>query len=486
MKRRNKFLVFVLVFVVCIFVSGFYFLGSSYVHQKIRLQLEEQVANQISKTVSIEQISGNVLSGLKISKVVIYDLTPEKTRFFSTDSVEVTYRLYGLLFGKFLVTRLDIKRPEFNVRVNEKGEVNLTKLFPAPNPDVSSGIFQPLISHVRIENGIFNLEDKMRRLKISVNGISSSIQGPLGQWEHTGKLNVQDGFFEVNGVRTQIEEIQTQFSLVKDMRELKQMRIDFGGSTLTISGQANDLNDLDAEVNLDLDFQDLAKFYTNQIIEGQAQIHLSISSLAEKINGQLSATVPFLRTNGVEIRNVSTRAKFTRHHFRITEIVGELAGGKISGYAEVTQSNEGIKYHGLIDLVDSQATDFFPMIHDLRSFLRSNGKVDIHVLFEGNGLDPNDFQLTGGLVYDEADLNDIGIKVSQANWEIKSGFLVATANLDEALIRLDGPLGLADDRDIDLQITKIDVDRHPTSCRKPRRQPAPRWRPRCIRASLSH
>merc|ERR1711960_100276 len=99
------------------------------------------------------------------------------------------------------------------------------------------------------------------------------------------------------------------------------------------------------------------------------------------------------------------------------------------------------------------------MIHDLRSFLRSNGKVDIHVLFEGNGLDPNDFQLTGGLVYDEADLNDIEIKVSQANWEIKSGFLVATANLDEALIRLDGPLGLADDRDIDLQITKIDVDK---------------------------
>jgi hypothetical protein len=166
-----------------------------------------------------------------------------------------------------------------------------------------------------------------------------------------------------------------------------------------------------------------------------------------------------LRTNGVEIRNVSTRAEFTRHHFRITEIVGELAGGKISGYAEVTQSNEGIKYHGLIDLVDSQATDFFPMIHDLRSFLRSNGKVDIHVLFEGNGLDPNDFQLTGELVYDEADLNDIGIKVSQANWEIKSGLLVATANLDEALIRLDGPLGLADDRDIDLQITKIDVDK---------------------------
>ena len=105
MKRRNKILIFILVFVICIFVSGFYFLGSSYVHQKIRLQLEEQVANQISKTVSIEQISGNVLSGLKISKVVIYDLTPEKTRFFSTDSMEVTYRLYGLLFGKLLVTR---------------------------------------------------------------------------------------------------------------------------------------------------------------------------------------------------------------------------------------------------------------------------------------------------------------------------------------------------------------------------------------------
>ena len=459
MKRRNKFLIVITVVTIGISISGFYFLESSYVHQKIRLLLEEQVANQINKPVSIGRISGNVLSGIEIGQVEIHDLLPEKTRFFSTDSVELKYRLWGLLFGKFLVTKLNIKRPEFNIRVNEKGEINLTKLFLVQNHDVSSSIFQPLISHVRIENGVFNLEDKMRHLKVSISGISSSIQGPLRRWEHTGSLDVQDGFFEINGVRTQIERIQTQFSLIKGLRELKQMRVEFGNSTLTISCQASDLKNLDAEVNLDLDFQDLARFYTDQIIEGNARININVSSLAEEINGQLSVTFPFLRANRVEIRNVSTRAQFTRHHLRLTKIDGELAGGKISGYAEVNQGADGIKYSGLIDLVDSQAIDFFPMIHDLRSFLRSDGDVNIHVQFEGDGLDPNDLRMTGELVYDEASLNDIGIKVSQANWEIKSGQLLATANLDEARIRLDGLLGLANDRDIDLRITKIDVDK---------------------------
>lgn len=459
MRRRNKFLIFIVAFLICIFVGGFYFLGSSHVHQEIRLKLEELVSNQMRATISIGQISGNVLSGLKISKVVIYDLLPDKTRFFSMDSVEVKYKLYGLLFGKFLVTKLDIKSPEFSIRVNEKGEVNLTKLFQVSNHNGSSAIFQPLISHVRIENGSLNLDDKMRQLKVSVNGISSNFQGPLGQWEHTGEFSIKDGFFEVNEARTEIEKIQTTFSLFSNLKELKQMRIDFGDSKLTVSGQANDLNDLDVEVNLDLDFQDITKFYTNQIIEGKAQVNLNVSSLAEKVDGQLLVAFPFLRTNGVEIRDVSTRAEFTRDYFHITEFFGELAGGKISGYAEVTQGNEGIKYHGSIDLVEGQAVDFFPMIHDLRSFLQSNGNVDIHVQFEGEGLDPSDLQLTGGLVYDEANLNDIGIKVSQANWKIESGQLVATANLDEARIRLQGPLGLANDRDIDLQITKIDVDK---------------------------
>ena len=458
MKRRNRFLIFSLFFAISISVSGFFFLESNYVHQKIRFQLEEQVANQISKPVSIGQISGNVLNGLKISKVVIHDLLPEKTRFFSTDSVEIKYRLYGLLFGKFLVTSLNIKKPEFNVRVNEKGEVNLPELLPVPNYDVSSSTFQPLISHIRIENGVFSLEDKIRRLKLSVSGISSSIQGPLRQWEHTGNLNVQDGFFEINGVRTQIQEIQTQFSLIKDLKEFKQMRIKLGDSTLTIVGRANG-QDLEAEMNLDLDFQDLARLYTNHVIEGKAQIHLHVSSLAKEINGQLSVTFPLLRVNRVEIRDASTRAQFTRHHLRITEINGELAGGKISGCAEINQHDGGINYSGLIDLVDSQAIDFFPMIHDLRSFLQSNGKVDIHVQFKGDSLDPNDFQLTGELVYDEADLNNIGIEVSRVNWKVKSGQLVAIANLDEARIWLEGPLGLANDRDIDLQITRIDVDK---------------------------
>ena len=121
MRRRNKFLIFIVAFLICIFVGGFYFLGSSHVHQEIRLKLEELVSNQMRATISIGQISGNVLSGLKISKVVIYDLLPDKTRFFSMDSVEVKYKLYGLLFGKFLVTKLDIKSPEFSIRVNEKG-----------------------------------------------------------------------------------------------------------------------------------------------------------------------------------------------------------------------------------------------------------------------------------------------------------------------------------------------------------------------------
>jgi len=82
MKRRNKFLIIIIVVTIGISISGFYFLESGYVHQKIRLLLEEQVANQINKPVSIGWISGNVLSGIEIGQVEIHDLLPEKTRFF--------------------------------------------------------------------------------------------------------------------------------------------------------------------------------------------------------------------------------------------------------------------------------------------------------------------------------------------------------------------------------------------------------------------
>ncbi|MCH8294046.1 hypothetical protein IH992_23440, partial [Candidatus Poribacteria bacterium] len=438
--------------------------------QGYTIRKETDALNIYKRLARIGRISGNILTGLNIQGFEIADGKSQNPPVVSIDEVGFRYKLWGLLVGKFLVSNLNIKRPEINAYIQPNGKLNLTELIPEKKASSVKFPFRSAFSRIKVENGIINFADNNQNLKLTISGLYINIKGPLDKWKHRGDLEVRDGSFELNGIETQIDELKTEFEFLEDEGELKELRLATGNSTLIISGKASHLKEkspsVEARINLDLDLQDLQKFFPNLYdTEGTAQIDIEAKGTFSEITGQFGLKLPFARLNQIQIENLIAQAEFTQDTFRLTEIKGTLASGQLTGGAEIHTVKQGssLGYDGWLEFAGIQAEELVPMIIGIpESFLVVKGDVNGKLQFEGDSHDPRDLRLSGDLQFTNATLNDESILPSEANYQIADNRLKLTANLDEAQIQLAGTLGLKQDEsgdqlNLDLNIQQIDV-----------------------------
>ncbi|MCZ6678434.1 MAG: translocation/assembly module TamB domain-containing protein [Candidatus Poribacteria bacterium] len=474
MKRRNRLLILLTVIAVALVVGGFFFLRSSYLLNKIRLVLETQLEKTLQHPVTIGQISGHPLTGLNIKQFEISDSLPDNPALISVDEIQVKYKLWSLLRGKFLVTQLNFKRPQINAHIDLDGHLNLAKLIPKEKMD-SNLPLQPLIADISIEDGDINFDDEKRNCKIAIKGIysRSRADGASKEWRHTGSLEVQDGRFELNGVETQIDEFKTEFELQANSGTLRALRLAFGNSFLHITGSASSFSRPDPVVetrlHLSLDFQDLKNILPSLCdMEGVVQVDVEASGSISALAGRVELKLPFARFNELQLENLVAEAQFTPNRFYITEIDGTLASGKFTGGAEVNITSESpnwqftaqpnLTYSGWLQLASLEAEQLIPMLIGLpEGFLVVKGELDGRMQFSGSSANPTALQLDGTLQLNHATLNDVPIRGSVAHYGLSDDRLSITANLDETQIELSGELGLARQTDMDLRITQIDV-----------------------------
>jgi len=487
MRTRNVLLILFTIILIAFIGGGFFFLRSAYLLNKVRVVLENQLEKQLKHPVTIGHLSGHLLTGLDIKQFEIADAQPGKPPPISIDEIKVRYKLLGLLRGKFLVTQLDFKTPRINASMDADGVLNLTKLVPESKPESKAKLpFQPFISHINLEKGEVRFDDEKRNLKIAISGIHSRIDGPLGQWKHTGNLEVQDGRFELNGVEKKIDTLQTQFALVENEGELKEMRLTLGNSSLVIAGRLSPLNSksppIEAQLNLDLDFGDLQKFLPPQYqVEGVVQVNINARGTPSEITGQVGLTLPFAKLNQLRLENLVAKAEFTQNSFHVTEVEGTLASGKLTGEAEINlippppqagapeeqgarrspdspdAAKQVLTYHGWLQIAALQAKQLLPMINVPENLLVATGDLNGKIQFSGSSSAPRDLKLDSALQLANATLNNVPVRTSDVHGKIEADELSLTANLDEARIQLNGTLGFAGQRNLELNITKIDV-----------------------------
>lgn len=489
-------------------VAGVLFLRSSYLREKIRLVLEQQLQKQLHHPVQIGRVEGNVLKHLSVRDIVIKarakaqaNATTSSTSspilageedLLETKEIRFKYQLWGLLFGRFLVTELKVTDPQINLTIAPDGRLILPQLRIAGTLTeeadgksenqkktgssfaASTFAFRSNVSNVKIEDGAIKIIDPYRNLQLGVTGVQMSVRGPLDRWDHHGNLAVQDGQIIVNGIETKIGGIETAFDLSQKSGQLRQMQLVLGNSKMTVSGQANSVDSsspapdnpagttsstFQAKVDIDLDFRDLANFFPNDQIEGEAEIRLETQGSVEGITGQLGIKLPFAKLNQLYLEQVTTYARFSENQLSLREISGKLADGTLNGWAEIKNdaTTEEVRYRGQLELLQARAEKIFPMIYDLTNVVVSTGQVDSTLSFEGQSLDLAQCQIRGDLAYSDGQLNQIPIGLSKLNWTVEQDQLQATANLDQAQIHLKGTVGFRQERHIDLQIQRIQM-----------------------------
>ena len=431
--------------------------------------------------------------------------------FISAEEIVLKYDLWRLIGGKFHITKLRFMRPEFNLRMREDGRLNLTSLAPQTDSTSDSNLpFQFGISNIEFVDGHVNYEDGEHNLKIAVSGIQSRVERPLDRWEYTGHLAIQEGSFELNDIETKIHEFKTRFKLLVGEGELKEMQLAMGKSRLAIAGKVRDFTEtsryMETRIDLDIDLGDFQNFLPDRFeVAGNARINLEAKGTSSDIAGNLHLELHAAAFNKLRLEELTVDAEFNQNAVKLTEVNGTLASGKLTAGLEArfgslgrslfslmsiseqsprdttaqTPSSEEdaespIAYDGWVTLEDANVEEILPVFIDLpEDFLTVTGILDSHLHISGSlpitqdvslqseenpkSVIADSLTLTGGLKIDQAAMNDVPIRVSEASFQIAGNQLHVAANLDDAKIQVDGTAGLKGALNLDLLIRRIDT-----------------------------
>ncbi len=470
MRRRKKILVFLTFIGVPLLIACLLVLSSPYMLDWTRLKLEDELQKWLKHQVTIDRISGDVFTGLNFKGIQIADLNPDDPPLVSLDEIDIKYKLWGLVHRKLLITRLHFDRPEVNARINVDGTLNLANLIPKSQSGSGAKLpIQLLISDVSVADGAINYEDGKGLLGAAIGGIYGRSQGDvaLRGWTHVGKLEVQDGRFEINGVETQIDEFRTEFELQQNRGVLQSLRLSFGNSIMTLAGEVNELGQpspqVQSQLNVVLDLGDVRKILsTSAKIEGVAEVEVEANGSVPKIAGRIGLNLPSIQLNALQFENLTVQAEFTPSKIQIVELDALFASGKVTGTAEIDidpakDSSQRLEYKGVVQFDSLRTEEFLPIIDFPQDVLDITADLDGEVQFNGNSSDLRKINLDGSWQLDDASLNGVPIRPSVARYRLKDNHLSVTANLDDAQIQITGNPGLAGPHDMNLRIAKIDV-----------------------------
>lgn len=475
MRRRNKRLILLACLGFAFIFSISLFLRSAYVLNMVRLLLESELQKRLTHSITIEQVSGDVLTGLNIKGMAIADADPENLPLISLDEVQIRYRLWNLVQRKLLITQLHFDHPQVNARMKSDGILNLADLI--LKNDSGSGAKFPvplLISEINVEdisisNGVIKFNNEGGSLRVAIGGIysRSRVEGSLLNWKYSGNLEVRDGRFELNGVETQIDEFSTEFELQRDRGALQSLRLVLGNSLLTVDGEANDFGapspQIKTEIHVTLDFHDVQKILSSPLeMAGLAKVDVEAGGPLSEIVGRFGINLPSVRLNGLQFENFTAQAEFTPNSIRLTTVDALFASGKLAGTAEINfhpkqEDSQRPVYKGWVQLDSLRAEELLAVVDFPRDFLEVQGNLDGKLQFSGSGLDFRKMHLAGNLQLGDASLNGVAIRLSKADYQLKEQHLSVTANLDAAQIEINGNPGFVDSHDIYLRITQIDI-----------------------------
>ena len=475
MHRRNKYLILLACLGLILILGGFLFLRSSFVLNRVRLVLESELQKHLKHAVAIDTISGNVFTGLNITGIEIADLNLENPPVIALDGIRIRYRLWSLAQRKVHITQLHFNQPQINTRMGEDGTINLAKLIPTKESEMSANFpLQLLISDINIEdisieNGIINFQNESSSLKVAIGGIYSQswVDGPLSNWKYAGHLEVRDGRFQLNGVETQIDEFNTEFELESNRGALHSLRLVLGNSQLTVAGEANDLNkqspQVKTQIEMALDLRDVEKILSTPTeIEGVAAVDVEAGGPISEIVGNIGISLPSVQLNALQFENLTVQAEFTPRNVRVTNFDALFASGKLTGEAEINlhplqEDSQPLAYKGWLQLSSLRTEQLLPIIDFPQDFLDVEADLDGKVQFGGNSSDLGKINVDGNLQLDDATLNGVSIRPSAVRYQLRDEHLSITANLDAAQIKINGNPGFTGQHNMDLRVTQIDI-----------------------------
>ncbi len=365
MKRRKVLLIYLPLLILLCSIVGFLFISSDYFLENfIKPRLISAIQQQISNDyeVSLDKLSGNILTGVEARNFTLKKSDSEKPPILFTQKIILKYNILGLLRRKFLVTALQVDSPTVNVVRTEDGVLNLAQVI-NKDDSKSQSSFAFAISKIQLNGGAIHYTDIEQKLELNLPRIEVNLAGQLDKWEHTGKFSIGQGYLTINGYELPIEQIKDmQFAISTASAEISEsLKLQIGNSLIDVGEFKSNLvkGSWNTVVDAEIDVSDVQKLLGYDIqLKGLCHAELVLSGIESQLNGNIS-----LKSDALSVNHFSTVGEGNSEpksgqlniaklninsdidlvdvpQITITNISAELAGGKLSGNGKISFDNK--------------------------------------------------------------------------------------------------------------------------------------------------
>jgi translocation and assembly module TamB len=270
---------------------------------------------------------------------------PDQVPYLHVDRVLVRLHIISLLERRFNVELVQLQHPTIHIIVNPDGSTN------APTPKVRTqatksavqDLFDLATNRADFQDGMLIINDRKLPLDFSANDVlarmtyDASAQRFDGRVQ-VGKIDVKYGDFRDLPAATDL-----QFSLWRDVAEIKSLRLTSRDSALQASGKVTGFNQPKVQLayNSTIDLSQMAAVTRTPGFRGGTLLLDGSVQYANANDYNATGHSAFrnlvYENGGVALRqtNLDTNFSFAQNHLSLTRIVARAFGGEITGDADI-------------------------------------------------------------------------------------------------------------------------------------------------------
>lgn len=506
-RRKILFITIPLILLLCslfayLYISSEYFLNT-YVKERLIQALQDQINEEYE--IQIDNLRGNVLTGVEIENLSINRKNSDFPPILSTERVLFKYHIFPLLRRNLLVSALEVESPRVNAVRNSDGDLNLNQMLQKSSSEtkpVTDNNFDFAVAHVKIIDGAVLYADSQQEIMLNLPDLSFSLDGSLEKWDHNGSFSIGKGSFKINESVIPIEQLDNmQFAISSQQSDLStKLALKIGNSLIEVKEFQRewDNGDWRSQLELNIDTKDVQKFIDYNVeLSGLVAITLKLNGTDSTLKGTLLGTSDNITISQMistedgkpeeSVRKIDLSSFFIDSTIEIdddpkvtvNELNATIAEGNLTGNGNVTFENsfEGnlldkiqhylkqpIAYKSKWIMSDIQLPTLISSLIELSEDMPKINSGTVSGLGNFSGNSNGDLQIEGQvklydtsvIIHDKGQVRSISLEDSSIDCEIlseegKESIITATGNIDNTIVEIGGSID-----NIGVELTDID------------------------------
>ncbi|MFC1712351.1 translocation/assembly module TamB domain-containing protein [Candidatus Poribacteria bacterium] len=464
---KKKILIGLCASILVLLIGAYIFMRSSFFTDRVRLIVESTLEKRLEREVSVGKVSGNIFGNISITGVSIAkDEEISDGKFLDIGQLKARYSLLSLLRWRFVIKSIRIIRPRVWLERSAEGKLNIPELAATEDKDKKeekSSRFSVLVSNIEILSGTVMFDDKQNSIRSAIIGLNGNLRGTGSITNYSGEVRAQSMNISVREVSKTISDIKASFETSAEGITVSDFQLYLGKSHLSASAEVSTgdaAQKVYAEIQSRLFLEDIKEFVATPAprLGGIAEIDGVVSGTIPDIGGQCVISIPAMKVNDLEARNVDAEVEFTQSSINLTYLSIDLSEGgvRLSGGAQLDDGKLS-KYNAELKMENLDIGGIMIGLNEID--IPVSGYLSGDVSIDGTEPRPGKMNLDGRLSmldaqWENSEATTIPIGKVEAALSVKGESIALDISRGKAHAELKGTLG--DDAGLGLQ-TEIDI-----------------------------